>query len=593
MTRPVRIAEINWTEYDRRVREEQPVVILPVGSLEQHGPHLPMNCDAVIPTALAERVAARTGDLVAPTFCYGYKSQPKSGGGNHFPGTTSLDGETLIRMTRDIVCEFARHGVRRMTVVDGHYENNMFLVEGIDLALRGLRRDGVHDMRIAKIPYWEYVSEETMQAAWPDGFPGWPLEHAGLMETSVMLHLHPALVDMTQAPDHPPADFPLYDIYPTDTSRVPWTGALSPSVAATVEKGERFVADYVDGMTDAIIEIFGSRRQRHRSRIGEGTSAMSEGFYEPVSGMDMPRFSAMPTFMRLPHVTDFSAVDIALVGVPWDNGTTNRAGARHGPREIRNMSSLMRRTHHTLGICPYELCRVADCGDASVNPIDLNDTIGRVERFFTALHEAGAVPLSAGGDHLVTLPVMRAIARDRPLGLIHFDAHSDTWDSYFGGFKITHGTLFRRAVEEGLLDPKRTIQIGIRGSVYDLHDMDFAHDSGMRVITIEEYFDLGWEKVVAEARAVVGDGPTYISFDVDGLDPVYAPGTGTPEIGGFSTYEAQRMLRGARGLNLVGGDVVEVAPPFDPSGNTALVGATMMFEILCVLAEAVAGRKKR
>ena len=261
MTRPVRIAEINWTEYDRRVREEQPVVILPVGSLEQHGPHLPMNCDAVIPTALAERVAARTGDLVAPTFCYGYKSQPKSGGGNHFPGTTSLDGETLIRMTRDIVCEFARHGVRRMTVVDGHYENNMFLVEGIDLALRELRRDGVHDMRIAKIPYWEYVSEETMQAAWPDGFPGWPLEHAGLMETSVMLHLHPALVDMTQAPDHPPADFPLYDIYPTDTSRVPWTGALSPSVAATAEKGERFVADYVDGMTDAIIDIFGSRRR--------------------------------------------------------------------------------------------------------------------------------------------------------------------------------------------------------------------------------------------------------------------------------------------------------------------------------------------
>ncbi len=318
---------------------------------------------------------------------------------------------------------------------------------------------------------------------------------------------------------------------------------------------------------------------------------MSEGFYEPVSGMDMPRFSAMPTFMRLPHVTDFSAVDIALVGVPWDNGTTNRAGARHGPREIRNMSSLMRRTHHVLGICPYELCRVADCGDASVNPIDLNDTIGRVERFFTTMHEAGAVPLSAGGDHLITLPIMRAIAKDRPVGLIHFDAHSDTWDSYFGGYKITHGTLFRRAVEEGLLDPKRTIQIGIRGSVYDLNDMDFAHDSGMRVITIEEYFDIGWEKVVAEARAVVGDGPTYISFDVDGLDPVYAPGTGTPEIGGFSTHEAQRMLRGTRGLNLVGGDVVEVAPPFDPSGNTALVGATMMFEILCVLAEAVAGRK--
>ena len=261
MTRPVRVAEIDWTEYDRRVREEQPVVILPVGSLEQHGPHLPMNCDAAIPTALAERVAARTGDLVAPTLCYGYKSQPKSGGGNHFPGTASLDGETLIRMVRDIVSEFARHGVRCMAVVDGHYENNMFLVEGIDLALRGLRRDGIDDMRIAKIPYWEYVTQDTMDAAWPEGFPGWPLEHAGLMETSVMLHLYPDLVDMTKAPDHPPADFPLYDIYPTDTSRVPWTGALSPSVAATAEKGERFVADYVEGMTAALIEIFGSRRQ--------------------------------------------------------------------------------------------------------------------------------------------------------------------------------------------------------------------------------------------------------------------------------------------------------------------------------------------
>ena len=165
MTRPVRIAEINWTDYDRRVREEQPVVFLPVGSLEQHGPHLPMNCDAVIPTALAERVAARTGDLVAPTVCYGYKSQPKSGGGNHFPGTTSLDGETLIRTVRDIISEFARHGVRRMALIDGHYENNMFLVEGIGLALRGLRRDGIRDMRIAKLPYWGYVSGETMRAA--------------------------------------------------------------------------------------------------------------------------------------------------------------------------------------------------------------------------------------------------------------------------------------------------------------------------------------------------------------------------------------------------------------------------------------------
>ena len=199
------------------------------------------------------------------------------------------------------------------------------------------------------------------------------------------------------------------------------------------------------------------------------------------------------------------------------------------------------------------------------------------------------MPLSAGGDHLITLPIMRGIRKGLPpLGMVHFDAHSDTWDSYFGGYKYTHGTPFRRAVEEGLLDPKRVVQIGIRGSLYKGDDNDWAVEQGMRVITIEEYFDLGVDKVIAEARRVVGDGPTYVSFDVDGLDPAYAPGTGTPEIGGYTPHEAQRMLRGLRGLNLVGGDVVEVSPPFDMSGNTALVGVTMMWEILCLLAEAVA-----
>ena len=255
------------------------------------------------------------------------------------------------------------------------------------------------------------------------------------------------------------------------------------------------------------------------------------------------------------------------------------------------MSSMMRKIHAVSGIQPYRLARVGDHGDVPVNPADLTDTLGRVERFFARVHAAGAIPLSAGGDHLITLPIMRAIARGRPLGMVHFDAHSDTWDTYFGGFKYTHGTPFRRAVEEGLLDPKRTVQIGIRGSLYNADDMEWALAQGIRVIGIEEYFDLGVAAVVAEARRVVGDGPTYVSFDVDGLDPVYAPGTGTPEVGGFSTHEAQRMLRGLQGLDLVGGDVVEVSPPFDPSGNTALVGATMMFEILCVLADAVARRR--
>ena len=314
---------------------------------------------------------------------------------------------------------------------------------------------------------------------------------------------------------------------------------------------------------------------------------------QPVDAALVPRFGAIATFMRLPYFTEPSAVDIALIGVPWDGGTTNRAGARHGPREIRNMSSFIRRVHHVSRIAPYDLARVGDLGDAPVNPIDLMDSLGRIEAFYRRVHAAQAIPLSAGGDHLVTLPIFRAIAKDRPIGMIHFDAHSDTNDRYFGDNKYTHGTPFRRAVEEGLLDPKRVVQIGIRGSLYKSDDNDWAIEQGMRVIYIEEYFDLGVEKVIAEARRVVGDGPTYVSFDVDGLDPAYAPGTGTPEIGGYTPHEAQRMLRGLRGLNLVGGDVVEVSPPFDMSGNTALVGVTMMWEILCLLAEAVARRKGR
>ncbi|HVC54716.1 MAG TPA: agmatinase [Stellaceae bacterium] len=320
---------------------------------------------------------------------------------------------------------------------------------------------------------------------------------------------------------------------------------------------------------------------------------MAEQFPEPLSGMVVPRFGEVATFMRLPVERDPARLDIALVGVPWDGGTTNRPGARHGPREIRNMSTLMRQVHHVSLVAPYELCRIGEHGDAPVNPIDLMDSLRRIEGFFARLHAAGAAPLSAGGDHLVTLPILRAIARDEPVGVIHFDAHSDTGDSYFGGEKYTHGTPFRRAIEEGLIDPKRMIQIGVRGSMYAADEKDWALGVGVRIVSIEEFFRLGPEAVVAEARRIIGDGPAYISFDVDGLDPVYAPGTGTPEVGGFSTAEAQHMLRGLAGLDLIGGDVVEVAPPFDPSGNTALVGATMMFEILCVLAPAVHRRRNR
>ncbi|WAG78414.1 agmatinase [Metapseudomonas furukawaii] len=317
---------------------------------------------------------------------------------------------------------------------------------------------------------------------------------------------------------------------------------------------------------------------------------MTRDFPQPLDAALIPRFAGIPSFMRLPIFSDPADLQLALVGVPWDGGTTNRAGARHGPREMRNLSSLMRKVHHVSRIAPYELVRIGDLGDAPVNPIDLLDSLKRIEAFFREIHQAGTVPLAVGGDHLVTLPIFRALARHRPIGMIHFDAHSDTNDRYFGDNPYTHGTPFRRAVEEGLLDPRRTVQIGIRGSIYSAEDEAFAEECGIRVIHMEEFAEIGVEATLAESRRVVGDGPTYISFDVDVLDPAFAPGTGTPEIGGMTTLQAQQMIRGLRGLNLVGADVVEVSPPFDQGGATALVGATMMFELMCILAESIASR---
>jgi guanidinopropionase len=305
-----------------------------------------------------------------------------------------------------------------------------------------------------------------------------------------------------------------------------------------------------------------------------------------------PRYAEVATFMRAPLVHDPADVDIALIGVPFDGGVTNRPGARHGPREIRNMSSLMRSIHHVTKVNPYDLCRIGDLGDVAFARVyELERCLDDIAAFYARVHAAGAAPLSAGGDHAITLPIYRAIAAQRPVGMVHIDAHTDTWDEFLGS-KYMHGTPFRRAVEEGLLDPERTIQIGIRGAQNSDEGWTFSLESGMRVVFMEEFTKLGVDAVIAEARRVVGAGPTYVSFDVDGLDPVYAPGTGTPEVGGLTTIEAQALLRGLRGLDLVGGDVVEVAPPFDPSGNTALVGATMMYEILCLLAEAVARRRR-
>jgi guanidinopropionase len=313
-------------------------------------------------------------------------------------------------------------------------------------------------------------------------------------------------------------------------------------------------------------------------------------FNKPLSGLVTPRFGAIATFMRMPHVSleDAKGIDIGLVGIPWDGGTTNRPGPRHGPRQMRDMSSMVRPMHQTSHVVPSKLANIADLGDCPVNPADVMDGLKRVETYFKKLVAKGIRPLSAGGDHLCSLPVLRAVGEKQPVGMIHFDAHTDLYDGYFGGFKYTHGTPFRRAIEEGVLDPKRTIQIGLRGSMYDLDDFEWGEKMGIRMVRIEEVMEKGHKAIMAEARKIVGDGPTYVSFDIDCLDPAYAPGTGTPEVGGFTTFQAQQMLREMRGLHIVGGDVVEVSPPFDPSGVTAHAGVTMMFEILCPMAEDVA-----
>ena len=314
---------------------------------------------------------------------------------------------------------------------------------------------------------------------------------------------------------------------------------------------------------------------------------MTDTFFKPISGMDLPRFAGVPTFMRLPYVAPDDArradVDIGLVGVPWDGGTTNRPGPRHGPRQLRDASTMIRAQNGISHVRPFEAVNCADLGDVGPNPVDLMDSMERITTFYNGLMSQGIRPLTAGGDHLTSLPVLRAVAKDGPLGMVHFDSHTDLWDGYFGGHKYTHGTPFRRAVEEGLLDPKRVVQIGIRGSMYDLEDRDFAKAVGIRIIPIEELMARGVVDVMTEAREIVGDQPTYVSYDIDFIDPTFAPGTGTPEVGGPNSFDALWVVRELKGVNIVGADMVEVSPPFDASGNTAYLGVSVMFELLCVM----------
>jgi guanidinopropionase len=296
-----------------------------------------------------------------------------------------------------------------------------------------------------------------------------------------------------------------------------------------------------------------------------------ENFYQTTGLLGEPynpalelRFAEIATFMRAPLVRDLEQVDIGIIGIPYDGGLTCRTGARYGPREVRNQSSIIR----------FE------------NIFNLDQACLDIERYYQAIAATKVLPLSVGGDHSVTYPILKALRErhDEPLAVIHVDSHTDTW-AEFQGSKFHHGAPFRLAAEEGLIDPTKTVQIGIRGGQNFTEGLDFSRDQGMRVITIEEFDDLGWRAVAAEARRVVGDRPVYLTFDIDGLDPVYAPGTGTPEAGGITMREAQRMIRELSGLNFTGGDMVEVAPSLDPSGVTALNGATILFEVLCVVAE--------
>ena len=302
---------------------------------------------------------------------------------------------------------------------------------------------------------------------------------------------------------------------------------------------------------------------------------------KPLSSMSTPRYADISTFFRLPIVKDLSKLDYCFCCVPWDGGTTNRPGARHGPREVRNASSLVRLYHPVSLKSPYDMYNVADVGDCPVNPADLQDSLSKIEIFFKNISKMNTIPISIGGDHLISLPILRGLKKDKAIGIFQFDSHSDTWDSYFGGYKYTHGTPFRRAIEEKLVDPTKYVMLGIRGSLYDPNDLKWAQDQGITIITIDEYYEMGLEKCIEKILKILDGSDIYFTLDIDGIDPTFAPGTGTPEVGGFNVRETQVIIRALKNLNFVGGDVVEVSPPFDINNMTSHVAATIAFEMLC------------
>ena len=303
---------------------------------------------------------------------------------------------------------------------------------------------------------------------------------------------------------------------------------------------------------------------------------------QPVDALEYARFTGVPTFMRLPNITEPKELDIAIVGIPFDGGTTYRPGPRFGPRGVRNQSAIIRPWNPVLHVNPFKKHRVADFGDLPVNPLSIEDTFSRIERGLATVLAGGARTLCVGGDHSISLPILRAVCKDHrgPIRLIQFDAHNDLWDEYFGS-KYSHGTPFRRAFEEGLLIDGGVLQVGLRGQVYGEDDFDFARKHKVRMVTAEDFHANGMQTVLRHLRAFRGK-PVYVTLDIDCVDPAYAPGTGTPQVGGFTSAQIVELVRALNGLSIVGADLVEVSPPFDNGDLTSLLAANLLFELLCV-----------
>lgn len=310
---------------------------------------------------------------------------------------------------------------------------------------------------------------------------------------------------------------------------------------------------------------------------------MSDSKYnQPLGGNEMPRFGGIATMMRLPHAPTAAGLDVGFVGVPFDIGTSNRGGARFGPRQIRAESCLIRPYNMATRAAPFDSLQVADIGDIAINTFNLQKSIAIIEAAYDEIIGHGCKPLTIGGDHTISLPILRALRKKYgPVGIVHVDAHADINDHMFGE-PIAHGTPFRRAIEEGLVEPTRMVQIGLRASGYEADDFDWPRSQGVRVVQAEECWYKSLTPLMTEVREQLGEGPVYLTFDIDGLDPAYAPGTGTPEIGGLTIHQGLEIIRGCRGLEIVGGDLVEVAPAYDTSGNTSLTGANLLFEMLCI-----------